>query len=94
MLLETDYKKARISTSLSKAIISGFGFLFYFIFFGFTFFQIELLMVIIISGLIVTPLGALLEDVIEKRVIVRTIIGLISTLLGFLLFAKLLVNCF
>jgi uncharacterized membrane protein YfcA len=94
MLLETDYKKARISTSISEAIISGFGFLFYFIFFGSTFFQIELLMVIIISGLIATPLGALSEDVIEKRDIIKKVIGLISILLGLLLFIKLIVDFF
>lgn len=80
-----DYKKTRAITSISEAILSGFGFLLYFILFNGLFQEMDLLIILITTGMISTPFGSLTSDLLNKRR-GKIIIGIISILIGVLLF--------
>jgi len=82
-----DYKKTRAITSISEAILSGFGFLLYFIFYDVLTANLQLTIFLIISGIIGTPLGALSSNYLNKKK-AKVVIGLISIILGILLFLK------
>jgi len=88
ILKNGDYEKTEAITSFSEAMLSGFGFLLYYIWFGFPFEFLNLGIVIVVSGIIATPLGSLTERYI-KRIEAKYSIGFISIGLGVLLLMKL-----
>jgi uncharacterized membrane protein YfcA len=82
-----DYKKTRAITSISEAILSGFGFLLYFIFYDVLTANLQLTIVLIITGIIGTPLGALSSNYLDKKK-AKIVIGITSNILGILLFLR------
>lgn len=84
-----DYKKTRAITSISEAILSGFGFLLYFVLFDILFTHINLIIILITSGMISTPFGALISDTLNKRK-AKILIGIISIVVGILLLLRIL----
>lgn len=89
MFKNGDYEKTEAITSFSEAILSGFGFLLYYIWFGFPLEYLNLGIVIVISGIIATPLGSLTEKYIKRKE-AKYIIGSISIGLGIVLLIKLI----
>jgi uncharacterized membrane protein HdeD (DUF308 family) len=72
-------------------MISGFAFLFYFIYFNEYFiFEIELILILVISAIISTPLGALFKKYVRVSKGIK-IIGLISIILGIILLTKIII---
>jgi uncharacterized membrane protein YfcA len=88
ILKDGEYKKTRTITSISEAILSGFGFLLYFIFYNILSANLQLTILLIVTGIIGTPLGALSSNYLEKKK-AKIIIGIFSILLGILLFLKM-----
>jgi uncharacterized membrane protein YfcA len=88
MFKNGNYEKTEAITSFSEAMLSGFGFLLYYIWFGFPIDFLNLGIVIVISGVIATPLGSLTERYIKRRK-AKYIIGIISLSFGILLLIKL-----
>jgi uncharacterized membrane protein YfcA len=87
------HNEAVAVTSFSEAFLSGFGFLLYFIFEGFRdiIFMFQLILIMVISGIIATPLGALLtkklsEDKGEKTIAVISIVLGIITIIRFIFY--------
>lgn len=78
-----DHKEAIAVSNLSEAFLSGFGFLVYYVLEGFKDinFIIQLLIIMTISGIIITPLGALIPKKIDKRK-AKIMIGTVSLILG------------
>jgi uncharacterized membrane protein YfcA len=89
MFKKGNYQKTEAITSFSEAMLSGFGFLLYYIWFGFPTEFLNLGIIIVISGIIATPLGSLTERYIKRRE-AKYIIGIISLGLGILLLVKLI----
>jgi len=83
-----DYKKTKAITSISEAILSGFGFLLYFVLFDILFTQIDLMIILITSGMISTPFGALTSDMLNKRK-AKILIGIASIIVGVLLLLRI-----
>jgi hypothetical protein len=78
-----DHKEAIAVSNLSEAFLSGFGFLLYFVLEGFQDLNFIFLLLVImsISGIIITPLGALVPKKIDKRK-AKISIGFMSIILG------------
>ncbi|MFO7796271.1 MAG: TSUP family transporter [Promethearchaeati archaeon] len=77
-------KESVAVTDLSEAILSGYGFFLYILLENFServLLTIELGLIMIISGLIATPLGALFTKKLDKKV-AKKIIGLLSISIG------------
>lgn len=90
MVTGRDHKEAIAVSNLSEAFLSGFGFLLYFILEGFNdlTFIFQLLIIMTISGIIITPLGALIPKKIDKRK-AKIVIGFLSLSLGIISLARL-----
>ncbi|MBD3196505.1 MAG: TSUP family transporter [Candidatus Lokiarchaeota archaeon] len=84
IIRDGEYEKTQAITSFSEAMLSGFGFLMYFIFYDYIFINIEFSIVIIISGIIATPIGALAEPYLNKK-LGKNIISILHLVLGFLM---------
>jgi len=90
-LKKETYEKNEAITYFLEAMISGFAFLFYFVFFKEYFLsEIELILVLIISAIISTPLGALFKKYVRELTGIK-IIGLISIILGIVLLTKIII---
>jgi hypothetical protein len=78
-----DHEESVATSVMSESILSGYGFLLYFLFEGFTHFQLTLtlIIVLVISSVIATPLGALTADHLNKQKAKRYI-GYVSIILG------------
>lgn len=88
-LKENSFDKNEAVTYFLEAMISGFAFLFYFIFFNESFIsEIELIVILVISAIISTPLGALSKRYVKKITGIK-VIGLISIILGIILLGKI-----
>lgn len=88
-LKKDSFEKNEAVTYFLEAMISGFAFLFYFIFFREYFIQeIDLILILVISAIISTPLGAFFKKRVKKFTGLK-IIGLISIILGVILFIKI-----
>ena len=87
-----DHDEAVAVSIFSEAFLSGFGFLLYFILTGFanTELLIPLLVVMIISSIVATPLGALIPKKISKKK-GKKVIGWVSIILGILTIGRLLI---
>ncbi|MFO7796276.1 MAG: sulfite exporter TauE/SafE family protein [Promethearchaeati archaeon] len=83
-----DYKKTRAITSIAEAILSGFGFLLYFILFDDVIIEVDLLIILITTGMISTPFGSLTSDMLNKRK-AKIIIGITSIIIGILLLLRI-----
>lgn len=83
-----DYKKTRAITSISEAILSGFGFLLYFVLYDVIFKDLELMIILITTGMISTPFGALTSDELDKRK-AKILIGVASIIVGILLLLRI-----
>lgn len=93
VLKNGDYKKTQPITAIAEAILSGFGFLLYYIQFGFLLANIKFMLILIITGMIGTPLGAISSDYLDKRK-AKIGIGILSIFLGILLLLYLLLHTF
>jgi len=78
-----DHEESVATSVISESFLSGYGFLLYFLFEGFTNLNLtlDLMIVLVISALIATPLGALTADRLNKRK-AKKIIGYVSIALG------------
>lgn len=79
-----DARESVAVTDLSEAFLSGYGFILYLIFESFSqrvLLTIELGIIMIISGLIATPLGALFTRKLDKKK-AKKIIGILSISIG------------
>ncbi|MBD3341561.1 MAG: TSUP family transporter [Candidatus Lokiarchaeota archaeon] len=83
-------KKSIAVTSFSEAFLSGFGFLLYFIFNNFQLVEVQLMIIMVISGVIATPLGALLAKKLNKKR-ARIVIGFASISLGIITVIRLFI---
>lgn len=72
-------------TSLSEAIISGFGFVIIMIFRSIMILDFQLLIVLAISGVIASPLGCILREQLSPRKMIKSLVGVLSILLGIIL---------
>jgi uncharacterized membrane protein YfcA len=88
LMKDGDYKKTRAITSISEAILSGFGFLLYFVLYDLLIDQIQLMIILITTGMISTPFGALTSDMLNKRKS-KIIIGISSIIIGILLILRI-----
>lgn len=78
-----DHEESVATSVISESFLSGYGFLLYFLFEGVQNFAItlDLMIVLVISAVIATPLGALTADRLDKGK-AKKIIGYISIALG------------
>lgn len=78
-----DHEESVATSTISESFLSGYGFSLYFLFEGFSNFDLmlDLMIVLVISAVIVTPLGALTADRLNKRK-GKKIIGYVSIALG------------
>lgn len=86
-----DYKKTRPITAISEAILSGFGFLLYFVLFNFLLGNLKLMIILIITGMIGTPLGAISGEYLNKRK-AKKLIGILSIIFGIILLIYIFIN--
>lgn len=77
-------------TAFSEAFLSGFGFLLYFIFAQTFIINLPFLVVMSISGVIGTPIGALIASRLKKqKKLAKNLIGLISITIGLISIIRL-----
>jgi uncharacterized membrane protein YfcA len=78
-----DHEESVATSVMSESVLSGYGFLLYFLFNRFSHFELTLtlIIVLVISSIIATPLGALTADYLNKRKAKRYI-GYVSMILG------------
>ncbi|TXT65447.1 MAG: putative membrane transporter protein [Promethearchaeota archaeon] len=78
-----DHEESVATSVISESFLSGYGFLLYYLFEGFQNISvtIDLMIVLIISAVIATPLGALTADRLNKGK-AKKIIGYVSIVLG------------
>jgi len=78
-----DHEESVATSVISESFLSGYGFLLYFLFEGFQNLDLtlNLMIVLVISAIIATPLGALTADRLDKRK-AKKIIGYVSIGLG------------
>jgi hypothetical protein len=79
-----DLEESVATSVMSESVLSGYGFLLYFLFEGFSGhleLTITLVVILVISAVIATPLGALTADHLNKRK-AKQYIGYVSIILG------------
>lgn len=87
ILKNGNYQKTQAITSISEAILSGFGFLLYFIFFDILMPNLQLTILLIVTGIIGSPLGALSSNYLDRKK-AKKVIGVFSIMIGIILFLR------
>lgn len=94
LLHKGKYQKVKTITTFSESMISGIGFLMFYILFGeFIFSDLELFTTILVAGFMATPLGSLITEYVNIKK-GKIVIGGISSLLGIILLVLLFINYF